>query len=350
MSLACLDTLVGLSSTEYACFTDTRPDDFDTSDSGYFLTDTDYGLTVIEQCAIEGWTLLQNALAQAVREFKTDLRAKLRTDYAPAITPFSGQIGKLDFTGTNTVSRDFIGLRIRPHWQKGAKLILKSVWLGLNTAGTYSVQVKSNDPTFSWAGTLSINNAASVNAMKKGTFSTPVELPFWSDNCPTQYLEYYITIDRDGATPLNNRLTCCGNSQAWARHMDVHGMQATDSKGTGGVFSTWAYGMVLDAYLTCEELDWICELSELNGYSVLDVCARTIQFRGAALAISALLDTLTVSPCTAYNAETLNSKRNYLNQRYSDNVEWISQNVPAGVTNCFACKPDKQLTKKKMLV
>jgi hypothetical protein len=351
MALTCLETLVGLSDTEYACFSDAAPDGFDTSASGYFLTDTDYGLTVIEQCSMQGWTLLTAALEQAVREFKTDLRAKLRTEYDPALTPFRGQVGKLDFTGTNTVSKDFIGLRIRPQWIKGAKLVLNGIYLGLNTEATYAVNIRSNDPTFSWAGSLNVDTTGKAGAFTtKQLFSTPVELPFWSENCPSEYLEYYVTIERDGATPLNNKLTCCNKVAAYTKHIDVHGMLSADADGTGGTFSTWAYGMVLDAYLTCEELDWICELEELNGYSVLDVCARTIQFRGAALAISGLLDTLTVSPCTAYNAEALNAKRNYLNKRYSDNLEWLTQNVPAGATNCFVCKPERQFKHAKMLV
>ena len=94
MALTCFNTLVGLSATDFACFTDTIPDDYDTSDSGYYLTDTDYGLTIAEQCTFDGWTLLDAALTQAIRETKTDLRAALRTRFDGYVTPFSGLIGQ----------------------------------------------------------------------------------------------------------------------------------------------------------------------------------------------------------------------------------------------------------------
>jgi hypothetical protein len=127
-------------------------------------------------------------------------------------------------------------------------------------------------------------------------------------------------------------------------------MAADDDNGTGGMFGNQANGFVLDGYLTCEELDWICELEELNGYYLLDVVARAIQMRGAAISISALIDTIQVNPCTGYQFESLNTRRAYLNKRYADYVDWIAQNMPSGVTQCFTCKPEQKFHKNKMLV
>jgi hypothetical protein len=350
MALACLDTLVGLSKTEYACFTDNAPEDFDTSDSGYHLTDTDYGLTVIEQCALEGWTLLAAALAQAIAETKTDLRAKLRERYDGRLTPFSGLIGKIKSTGTVTVTADYIGVRIRVKTQiKGAKLVIRKIYLGTNTSGAVNVTVTSNDPLFT-------EPAAEPLTMVANTFASvtdlAIELPLWSENefDTGEYLEYYITAPRNAAKPLNNTFTCCGSTPEWMQYFWIDGMTADDTDGTNGSFSREAMGFAFDAYLTCEELDWICDLEYLNGYHLLDVIARTIQFRGAAVAISALIDSIQVNPCTGYQLEALNSRRTYLNQRYADNIAWIAENMPDGVTDCFSCKPQSKFSRTKMLV
>lgn len=349
MSLACFDTLVGLSKTAYSCFTDEQPDEFDTSDSGYHLTDTDYGLTVVDQCAVAGWTLLQSALDQAVMEAKTDLRAKLREKYDSRLTPFAGNIGKLTKTGALSISEDYIGVRIRVKRQiRGAKWVFRKIYLGLNTSGAKNVTITSNDPLFVSPSAVSVTAVANQFA----SAATVIELPLWSEAeyDAGEYLEYYITIPRGSVQPLNNTLNCCGSQPGWMQYFWVDGMASDDNIGTGGTFGIQANGVVLDGYLACEELDWLCTAEQLGAYHAKDVLARTIQFRGAAIAISALIDTLQVSPCTGYQFENLNSRRAYLNQRYADNVQWIANNVPAGTTDCFTCKPSQMQRRAKLLV
>lgn len=348
MSLACFDTLVGLSKTDYTCFTDDAPDGYDDSDSGYHLTDTDYGLTIAGQCQVAGWTMLEAARTQAILEIKSDLRAALREKYDGGISPFSGIIAQLSSTGSASVNKDFLGLRIRTKNQKGAKLVLKKIYLAISAAGDYDVTITSNDPL--WTTLTETITIATPNTMTALTLGTVIDLPLFSRTCEELYLEYYITYDRAGATPRNNNVTCCGKKPGWMSHMTVSGMQATDNEATDGSYSSAAYGMALDAYMACEELDWICEAQELNGFHLKDVVARAIQFRGAAIAISSLIDTLLVSPCTGYQIESLSSRRQYLNTKSADYVAWVAQNVPNGVTDCFVCKPEKVFHRSPSLV
>lgn len=349
MSLACFDTMVGLSKVAYECFNDAVPSGYDNSDSGYHLTDTDYGLTVIEQCTLNGWTLLESARTQAILEIKSDLRAKLRDRYDGAIAPFSGVIAQLTSTGSQSVTNDFLGIRIRTKNQKGAKLVLKKIYLGLSIAGTYNVTITSNDPLFVSPSATSVV-LASANTMTGHTLATPIELPLFSRTCEGQWLEYYIAVDRNGATPLNNKITCCGNQPKWKQHLVVAGFEADDNEATDGRFSSVAYGMALDAYMACEELDWLCEAEELGGYHLKDVLARALQMRGASIAISALIDQYGVTPCVSTQYENLNSRRGYLNKRSAEMLDWISQNVPGGVTDCFTCKPQDTFHRSKILV
>lgn len=350
MSLVCLDTLVGLSSIDYQCFEDTRPDGYNVSDSGYFLTDTDYGLTIVDQCTISGWTMLSNAMAQSIRETKSDLRASLREKYDSSLSPFSGHVGQLKNSGTMSATGERIGIRIRAKNKKGVKEVVKRIFLGLNTSGVYNVQVTSSDPLFVAPDPIAVTVVANNFATSVATLATPLELPFYSDACQGGYIDYFLSIERGSALPLNNKFKCCGNNPSWQNHMEVAGFEGSSAAPDSGSFSGMAYGFVLDAYLACDELDWICQISELGGYSLLDVIARTIQFRGAAIAISALIDTMQVNPCTGYQLENLNSKRAYLNKRYSDNISWVTENLPSGATDCFACKPANQFTKAKILI
>ena len=349
MSLACLDTLVGLSKVEYECFTDDVPTGFDDSDSGYHLTDTDYGLTVMEQCSMDGWAILEAARTQAILEIKSDLRAKLRDRYDSAMSPFNGIIAQLKSNGSQAVTNDFLGIRIRTKNQKGAKLILKKIYLGLSLTGTYSVTITSNDPLFVSPAAQSVVIVA-ANTMTTHNISTPIELPLFSRTCEDDWLEYYISFDRNGATPLNNKFTCCGNRPGWMQHLTASGMDSTDSIGTDARYSSMAFGMALDAYLACEELDWICEAEYLNGYHLVDVVSRSLQMRGAAIAISAMMDKYGIMPCVASQYENMNSRRGYLNQRSAGLLDWVSQNLPGGMTDCFTCKPQAMFHYAKTLV
>lgn len=349
MSLACFDTMVGLSKVEYDCFDDAVPSTFDDSDSGYHLTDTDYGLTIIEQCAVAGWTLLTAARTQAILEIKSDLRAKLRDRYDGGVSPFNGIIAQLSSTGSQSVSKDFLGLRVRTKNQKGAKLVIKKIYLGLSLAGTYSVTVTSNDPLWVVPTATSVV-IASANTMTEKVLTTPIELPLFSRTCEGQWLEYYISFDRNGSTPLNNKITCCGNQPTWKQHLTVSGFEATDNEATDGQFSSMAFGMALDAYMACEELDWICEVEYLNNYHLKDVLSRALQMRGAAIAISAMVDQFGVNPCISSQYENLNSRRTYLNKRSAELLDWVSQNVPSGVTDCFTCKLQDMFHRSKNLV
>lgn len=350
MAFTCLNTLVGLSATDVDCWTGTTPEGYNTSDSGYYLTDQDFGVNHLTGVAVAGWTILTNARAQAIREFKTDLLAAIRSRYDSALHPFSGYIGQLKHTGTRSVSNDFLGHRVRVRRLKGFRLVLQKVILGLNTSGSYDVTVTSNDELFDGSAyDLTVTHTA--NSWNGTDWQEEVSLPLWADTCPGDYLEYYIGFDRNGAQPLNNKLYCCGNNPLWKKHLDVSGFSADSATPElTGSFSTDGNGLVLKAYLTCENLDWLCELEQLNGYQTLDVAARCIQQRAAAIACGAALEMPEIGVGNGFNANVLADRRNFLNGRYGENVRWIAENLPKGVTDCFKCKPENKFQTQKLIV
>lgn len=348
MSLACLDKIIGLSSKDYACFTDTKPDDFNESSSGYFVTDPDYGVEVIEGCEVAGWTLLTNARAMAIRDFKTDLAAKLRDYFDKGMVQFKGFIGELRSAGIALPTKPYIGHQYKPVQMRGVKLVIKNFYVGLDTAGTYPIKIRSNDPT--WTPPADVSAViATGNTFTKITPSAPIDIPFWSDAIDEDF-DFKIVLERNGANPLLNVFQCCGSKPAWMKYMTASGIEATTPEGDGITTNSSAEGLVIDGYLTCEELGWICDLSELNGLDVLDLVARTIQFRSGALAIADMVTRQEINLCTLYNLEALQTKRNWNNKQYANNVAWIAQNLPAGVTDCFTCRPEETFYKTDLIV
>lgn len=351
MSVACLDTLVGLAPASISCFVDPDPEGFDTSDSGLYIVDAQFGLNIIEACDVEGWAILEAARTKGILQFKTDLSAALRTKYGTAISPFAGLIGQLKNTGTKSAPNANAGLRLRVLRQvKGGKIVLKKAYVGVNVTGTYNVSVTSNDPLFTDPTPVAVS--ATANQWGTGTTLGLIELPMWSASCPYDYLEYYVSFPLASALPLANKVSCrCGGAkEGWKKHLDVSGFNSDSDTPTSGGFSSAAYGLVLDAYLSCGELDWLCELTEYNGDYAQQVAARTLQFACAIPAIDALINTYKINVCTHYNQDEMNSRRNYLQQSYATNIEWLAANVPPGATGCFACRPEKKFHKTAQLV
>lgn len=346
--LDCLDTLVGLAPAAISCFTDAAPSGYNTSDSGYYLSDPDYGFKVIEACQLPGWAIFNDALANAIADFKNDLSASLRTEYDSALSPFSGHIGRLKSSGVGNPSKAFIGQRIQAvPARKGAALVIKKIWIGVDVGASYDVHITSNDPTFVPPAPITI--IATGNQFTGQVLSPVIELPMYSKAMDgDDVLEYYITYERTGARPLANNFYCCGNLPAWKDQFVVDGIGATDENATSPVFSSEGQGLSLEAYLICNDLDWICQLEELNGYQTLSVVARTIQFRAGALAIAGFVDRPELTACTSYNLKSLQERRNWLNKRYSENIAWLTENIPLAVTDCFRCKPTQQIFRTKI--
>lgn len=348
MALTCLSTLVGLSQVEYDCFTDDAPDGFDVSTSGYYLTEPEHGLEIIGTCETAGWAMLERALASGIRDFKTDLAATLRNDHASNLSPFSGLIGQLKFSGVTSPTKAFIGHEIWPKYVKGAKLVIKGVRLGLNQSGSFTLRFRSTDGTFTG---VDKTVTAVANQFATTTFAEAVELPFHTRaDVDFDELKYYVTIERGTAKPLNNVFSCCGNKTTWDTHALVQGIQSDDADGTNYGTTGSAQGIVLDAYMACDELDWVCELPEHNGIYLQNVAAKCIQMKGAASAIGEMIGKNAVNICTLYNLEGLAQKRDWLLKQYAERVAWLSQNLPKQVTDCWTCKPTQKFYKTQKLV
>lgn len=350
-ALDCLETIVGLSANSISCFVDAKPEGFSTSDSGYYIIDPEFGLNIAEACEIEGWSLLERARARGILQFKTDLSAALRTRFGTAISPFAGLIGQLKNTGTKSAANDRAGLRLRVLRQvKGGKIVLKKAHIGVNTTGNYAVSVTSNDPLFTEP--TPVNVAATANTWGAGTDLGLIELPMWSASCPETYLEYFISFPLAGALPLDNKISCgCGSTkEGWKQQIDASGFNSDSDTPLTGAFSGAAYGLVLDVYFGCGELDWLCQLEEWNGDYNQQVTARTLQFAQAVAAIDELINSYKINVCTSYNQDEMNSRRNWLAKSYANNIAWIAANVPPGATGCFACRPEKKFHKTAQLV
>lgn len=341
----CLDTLVGLSIDDCACFETGRPVDYNTSESGYYLTDPDYGFPMLEaldqsgDCTgIGAWDVLTSARSQAILQFRTDFLAKVRDRYRRRVSTWKGTIGKLTWKVAQTGFRQYSGIVIRPQMIKDGKLVITGAWLGLTTTeATVTLNVTSSDPTFS-AITRTLSSTG--NTFKQTVFASgqEVTLPFYSDKVDT--LEYYIYLDTTGITPLANNFYCCGGPGPYSQHLRFGGftMATVPVYDEVSLGANACYGLALDGYFACNELEWICDLDALSGYEVKSVIARAIQANGAAIAASEVLNSSRINRYTTWDNTRLAEQYKSLKDAYMNYLTWLVENFPGDASDCFECK------------
>lgn len=352
----CLDTLVGLSQDDCACFETGRPVTYNESDSGFFITDPEYGFPMVEALDVSGdctgygvWDILTSARSQSILQFRSDFLAKVREKYNRRVRTWKGTIGKLTYKTTSSGLKSNAGHVYRPQSLKDGKLVLTGAWLGLTTTeATITLNVTSNDPTFTPITKVLSSTASSF---KLTTFAAGEEitLPFYSDKVDD--LEYYLHYATAGLTPLQNNFYCCGGPGPYAKHLRYGGFTVDTVDDENVSFgANVCYGLAFDGYFACSELDWLCELDELAGYEVKSVIARAIQANAAAISASEVITSSRVNKFTTWNAETISDRYTALKEAYENYLIWLVENFPQQASDCFECKSATRYQKRSILV
>lgn len=336
---------MGLTDVECDCLDD-APEGANTSGTGYFLTDTEWGFPLLEtlfnsaDCGDGSvWDTLTKARAGAIQDLELDLLNALNSQYGRNLTPFEGEIGQRKGTKTRSLSKDFAGMLLKPQMMKGASLMVTAIYAGFDSNGTFDLTLSSNDPDFE---SETVEMTMEAGTFKKTTLETPWQLPFHCSASLQYGIRYALTYEVTGAKPLNNQFACCSFQPAWRAHLqaggfdtdDVETLLDTNSNPTGG----YANGLILEGYLTCDDLGWLCDLDKIDAYNVKNVLGRAIQMRGAARLCVHVLKSNRINAYTTMKTEELHGRRAKLNKRYGEYIEYLAEKLPRRSTDCFTCK------------
>lgn len=354
--IACLENLVGVTAKECDCIDGTKPANFSTlnaSTSGYYIDeflDVRQEVFAALECEknVDLFTKIAGIRDAAQKKMQTDLQAALLSFYTKRVTPFKGEIGQRLANRDQQIPNRYNGMTLCPQRLRDAKLTLTGLFVGFNqgiandAASQFDVTIASNNPDWT-TQTVTVNRVAGV--FNKFVFTTPLELPFHSPVCYDEHgLQYYIYYDKNDlgtASPLQNKLYCCGSRPEWLTHITAGGFSVNTIEEMKCCSNEWAYGLVLEGYVTCDNLEWICNLPELNGLDFQDVIARTIQAKATVDLAQFILDSNNINQYTILNREQLYGKRSKYTKEYSNLIHWIATNVNDqlySLTGCYKCK------------
>lgn len=344
MSLTCLDTLIGLTDLDCDCFTTNRPVGYNTSDSGLFIIDPDYGFPSQEaaianlDCEDDFWGSLVQAKAKAITTLKTDLRRVLSEVRNNPTRSFKGTIGRTKWTNYKSPSQDTVGIQFRPKHIRDGYFVLTKLHLGMNTTGSFEVSLKSTDHTFT-EQTYTISCTAGQIASYE--LPTPFEIPLQADIQPDLF--YYFEYQPGDAKPIDNTFTCCGRKLTF-QSFGAFGGYTFDSEENfdryGKYTNNSANGLVIEGYYACNSLDWICSLDQLDGYDLKGIIARSLQFKAAHFLISKVIHLGNINKYSLMDSELLTERAQVLDSYYNDNLLFIANNLPVNYSGCWGCKKD----------
>ena len=350
MALTCLDTLIGLDSLDCDCFASGRPETYNTSTSGYYLTDEEYGVPLRAgvlanaPCDETIWEAMARARTGAIADLKNALRLALSAQREKG-KGWRGLVGEVKRASALKNALALSGLNIHPTMRQiDRTLVITAIHAGFTHTGTVEVTIQSNDHNWTPPAAVTLNTVA--GRFERNELDTPIEIPFYSlsHECP----KYFLHFDSSLYTPLQGKLWCCSGA-AWRDFMHVGGF-TVDTLDTESDFTGRNnYGLALESYISCADLDWICRLEELNGYNLQGALAHALLFKASARLLSVLIESDKVNYYTLMDAENADAKRRERNAQFNEYVNWIAQNLPAGYTSCWGCQKDIIKT-TKMLV
>lgn len=350
MALDCLDTLIGLDSLDCDCFSSGRPETYNTSTSGYYLTDEEYGvplrsgLLANTPCDETIWEAMARARTGAIADLKNALRLSLSQSRERG-KGWRGVVGKIERVSALTTSQALSGVSLQPASRMIDRvLIINAIYAGFSHTGTVEVTLRSNN--FDYAGdgdTFTLNTVA--GRYERNDLETPIEIPLYdlAFECP----KYFFHFDSDTYTPLQGQLWCCGGA-GWKQFIKAGGF-SVDTLDTEEDFAARNnYGLAFEGYIDCADLDWVCRLEELNGYNLQGALAHALLFKASARLLSILIESDKVNYYTLMDMEAAYNKRQDLNARFQEYITWIGQNLPAGFTSCWGC--GKNITKQAKII
>lgn len=350
MSTTCLETAIGLDRSECPCYGDV-PDGIDnTSSTGYYMTDVQYGVPLragilssagCDETSI--WATLNNIRAEAVRDMKLDLVAVLDSLKDSNYRRFEGSLGKADGRQKVAINSNYAGQILRPVMRKKHyKLVITHIYAGFSTTGTKTLTVRSN--AIGWTNeTVTLNTTA--DQWVENTLETALELPFYDPLAVELY--YAFTYSGSGQTILSNDLYCCGRP-TWGDLFTLAGVTTNnlddleDNKGRG----SQGLGLVLRGRIECESLGWVCDLTSLGMTDTFKMIGLAILLKSTQKLIAQLTRTGVINEWTLLDADNWPVRMADAEMRYNELINLIARQLPTGVSGCYGCdKRGLRLTK-----
>jgi hypothetical protein len=356
----CLTTVVGLSANDCPCFEADRPDDYNTSLSGYYLDDPEYGFPLkipqsIRDC--EGnpmWDILERAREAGITQFLTDFGANiLASKYKQKMEPFNDWVGRkswnMNLAAPNLST--FVGWKINPHVFKGTIGKVYKLELAITGRDGDTIEIGFYDE----AGLLSGIPVAAVDMdIDNGKGVVTLEEAYIHDFMDSYggKNKMWILYEPGSGFPKNNTIkcvTCPGKRDPWYDYMSIQGVKGSTTEAIYDIdtYQSWAFGLRIAMSMSCGN-SWLCQQWDYDNDNWARVKAESITLYGIKKLAGIILNDPNPNMFTMLSREEIGLHRNRIDKLLSERMPWLSDNIPMDSTDCFTC--NKRLTVRSQMV
>lgn len=341
--LECLQGLVGVSDTDCPCTETDRPEGYNESKSGLFLSDLIdlkmMGAAATDCGAGSIWAIGAKALNRASINFQNNL-AQCWADKHKARKAYIGHLAEITHTKALSPSSTYAGMKIVPDPAiESGEIIIRGISTLFSTTGTDNLTVFIYDAV-GLVTEVDLNTYA--NDLQHNNLSPVITLPFQRDGVSEQ--AFYLIYAVDPANkPRNNELICgCRKSvrdkiEAWAPHVSGITGNVIADRCDWGCDNEHAYGLVPDVTMRCNVTDAICDGElDFGADPNAGTIAQHIQYAGAADLIGKVLRSSDPSVFTLHTNDDLVAMRNQYLAEASARLQGLCKTMPPG--NCYTCK------------
>lgn len=353
----CLKPIVGLSNNDCECFETGRPEDYNSSLSGYFLDDPEFGFPLdvpqnMQDCSETNlWTVLERARDAGINQFLTDLGANIIAGpLKRKAEPFNDWIGRAKGSFKLSGFSNLVGVKINPLIFRGVISKLYKLELYIDDINGESIQIEIfDDEGMLTNSPIATTEVDIVNGKGSITLDEVFEFDFMDDHSSKRRM--WILYEPGAGKPRNNTIRCstCGSKDAWEQFISVKGVtgESTSAILDTTQYSGYSYGLRLSMGLTCGN-SWLCQKWDFENDNWARVMAESImQYSVKALA-GIILNDPTPNKYVQKDREQIAYYRDRANKFLSERMPWLTSHIPGAATDCFTC--DSPLQVREMLV
>ena len=341
----CLTGLVALSQSNCECYNLELTPELKTSSFGLYIDDLEgIDMELIKNAIGCGDTLLTNfnkIYASSVIHFESDLQVAISESFRQRFKPYNGRIGEKKYDRP-LATQPLVGLKLDTENVDGASIVIKSLDLYFNAAGTINLQVYKNEEHLT-------NLDIAIDVVEGKTFfefPNPIKLPIVESGVRN---DYYFVYAPGALLPMNNKLSCgcAGIETIRNKFLKPYGVKGTSFE-TLTTDPNYAYGISLNALISCNVDNMLCDftLEDMFHRRV----AMAIWYKLGVLTIEKLFSSRDINFDTFSDREYLYTRKKKFESNYKNIILWLSENTNIQNSDCFICNSQNRMTMGKILI
>lgn len=366
----CLEFIIGLSTTDCACFDADKPVNFDRSDSGLHLGDIDdlpldYAKAAEDCDSGNLWEMLDDARKKGITEMKAALMQSITSKVKLTRQPWSGIVADvLKFGKDVTLDTNYASFSFICADSVSGFIRLRRIGLLFKTSQTFNIELWSNYQDTAIA-TYSVTS--DTNRLAWYTLPTPIELPM--SRPEVDFVQYWLVYATASApVPKDIKINCgCGYDipewsprrpvfyncytegkkikERWPEFIMARGQAGDDitERTSNWNSSTETNGLAIDADFSCRQDEIICKDHLDYAYNTMAMAlAFAVLYRSAFILCRMILASGNLNRYTLLEREALYGKRNEYEKKFKDTITWLTTEMIKpesinAVSDCLQC-------------